>query len=143
MKENICKAFAEVNDILLHSEKEIQEKIPNNIKELIKNNIDTNYRIEIDYSKSINEQKLLNETRDILVMIYRDYLCSEQERKEIIEKNNQYKKEIEERYDITKFFEQRKQKNVSDIGDNLPIEVKEPKWYKRLFDWIKRRIRKK
>lgn len=130
MKENIRKAFAEINDIILHSEIEIQMKIPYKLKKLIKDNMDINYDIKIDYAKSINEQRLLSETRDILAMIYRDYLCKE-ERIEY----TQNTKEIEKKYDITKIFKNEKQDNTLDTV--LTLELDKKKYYESVMQFMK------
>ena len=89
MKEDIYKAFSEVDTILEYSNEEIRNKIPNDFILLIKNNKDINHKLVLDEKKPLNEQKLLIETRQILALIYRDYLCSEDERKELIRVNNQ------------------------------------------------------
>ncbi len=142
MRENIRKAFAEVNDILKHSKKEIQDKIPKNVNTLIENNIDTNYDIKIDYSISINKQTLLPETRDILAMIYMDYLCKEEEKFELINKNNQYRKNNEQKYDIIRIFKQRQQDNIIEDTKQLQVDVKSNTWYKNIVIFIKKILRK-
>ena len=72
MKE-INKAFAEVSSIIKHMDKEMYVKIPKGFIGLIENYKDKEYKVNIDYTKSINEQKLLQDTRVILALIYRDY----------------------------------------------------------------------
>ncbi len=86
MEEGTTKqAFREVYDIIRHMEDELSEKIPKSFKEILKENMDLAYPVKIDYGKSINEQELLHETRIILSLIYRDYLCSPEKRKELME----------------------------------------------------------
>ena len=141
MKENIYKAFSEVDTILEYTSDEIRNKIPSKFKKLIKSNKDINYRFIIDEQKSLNEQKLLVETREILALIYRDYLCSEDERSELIKVNNQKLEEINQKYDIQNIFEQRKnQASVNDEKNKeiLPVVSNEEKWYKKIFYFIKR-----
>ena len=133
MESNIYKSFSEVIDIIEHSEKEIQQKIPDKLKQLLRENKDANYILDIDYSKDINEQELLQETREILAMIYRDYLCSDEEKKEIIEKNKMAIDELQEQYDISKIFEQRKQKDNMQEGENALIATEKTSWYKRII----------
>ena len=140
MKENIYKAFSEVDTILEYSSEEIRNKVPNNFKKLIKNNKDVDYKLVLDEKKPLNEQKLLIETREILALIYRDYLCSEDERKELIIANNQKLEEINEKYDIQNIFEQRKNKVSIDNRNEemLPIAINEEIWYKKIFNFIKK-----
>lgn len=140
MKEDIYKAFSEIDTILEYSNEEIKNKIPNNFKQLIKNNKDINYKLVLDEKKSLNEQKLLIETREILALIYRDYLCSEDERKELIRVNNQKLEEINKKYDIQNIFEQRKNKTSIDNENEemLPEIINEERWYKKIFNFIKK-----
>lgn len=152
MKKNIKKAFAEVNDIVMHSETAIQEKIPSNINKLIKDNMDTNYEIQIDYSKNINDQELLSETRDIMAIIYRDYLCDERERIELIEKNKQLLEEDEKKYNITEIFNQKKQNEIVNKTKSLQVIKKKRRWHENMMQiireilnkirWKKRRCKK-
>ena len=140
MKEDIYKAFSEIDTILEYSNEEIKNKISNNFKQLIKNNKDINYKLVLDEKKSLNEQKLLIETREILALIYRDYLCSEDERKELIRVNNQKLEEINKKYDIQNIFEQRKNKTSIDNENEemLPEIINEERWYKKIFNFIKK-----
>ncbi len=140
MKEDIYKAFSEIDTILEYSNEEIKNKIPNNFKQLIKNNKDINYKLVLDEKKPLNEQKLLIETREILALIYRDYLCSEDERKELIRVNNQKLEEINKKYDIQNIFEQRKNKTSIDNENEemLPEIINEERWYKKIFNFIKK-----
>ena len=140
MKEDIYKAFSEVYTILEYSNEEIRNKIPNDFILLIKNNKDVNHKLVLDEKKPLNEQKLLIETREILAVIYRNYLCSEDERKELIIVNNQKLEEINKKYDIQNIFEQRKNKTSIDNENEeiLPEIINKEKWYEKIFNFIKR-----
>lgn len=145
MKENIYKAFSEVDTILEYSSEEIRNKVPDKFRQLIKNNKDNNYKLILDEHKKLNDQKLLIETREILSLIYRDYLCSEDERKELIKINNQKLEEINEEYDIQNIFDKRKNKvsTEDDINkETLPVVINEEKWYKKIFNFIRKLIKR-
>lgn len=145
MKENIYKAFSEVDTILEYSSEEIRNKVPDKFRQLIKNNKDNNYKLILDEHKKLKDQKLLIETREILSLIYRDYLCSEDERKELIKINNQRLEEINEEYDIQNIFDKRKNKvsTEDDINkETLPVVINEEKWYKKIFNFIRKLIKR-
>ncbi len=145
MKENIYKAFSEVDTILEYSSEEIRNKVPDKFRQLIKNNKDNNYKLILDEHKKLKDQKLLIETREILSLIYRDYLCSEDERKELIKINNQKLEEINEEYDIQNIFDKRKNKvsTEDDINkETLPVVINEEKWYKKIFNFIRKLIKR-
>lgn len=145
MKENIYKAFSEVDTILEYSSEEIRNKVPDKFRQLIKNNKDNNYKLILDENKKLKDQKLLIETMEILSLIYRDYLCSEDERKELIKINNQKLEEINEEYDIQNIFDKRKNKvsTEDDINkETLPVVINEEKWYKKIFNFIRKLIKR-
>ena len=119
MVNTINQSFSEVYDIILHLEKELYNKIPQKFIQMIEQNRDADYEFNIDYSKNINEQKLLPDTRVILSLIYRDYLCSPEERQKLIKKDElvlkQYEKNLQEKYNTENLF---KNKNTSNIKEN-------------------------
>lgn len=75
LKNNsINNAYAEVYDIILHLNNNLKSKIPSKFIEIIKENRNMNYSVNIDYSKKIVEQNILYDTKVILSVIYRDFL---------------------------------------------------------------------
>ena len=127
------QAYSEVYNIINHFEKELYDKIPQSFINAIEKNRDLNYKVNIDYTKTI--QELLRETRVILSLIYRDYLCTDEQRKEIILND---KKELNEKYEIN--FEEIKNKrkktyDTTEMEDKQLVKIEE-KWYKRIFNKI-------
>lgn len=127
MENTINQSFSEVYDIVMHLEKKLYNKIPNSFIQMLKENKDENYKINIDYSKNINEQSLLRDTRIILSLIYRDYICSEEKRQELIEKDQieikEYEDKLKEKYDVNNIFENRQKEKVQE--QTQMIEYKE------------------
>ena len=72
-----AQALAEVYDIINHLEPNNYRKIPEDFIDFVKQNKDNNYNTKIDFSKSINDQNILHETKVILSIIYRDFICDE------------------------------------------------------------------
>ena len=149
MRCNMAKAFSEVNDILLHSEKEIQDKIPQRFYEIIRSNMDLEWKIKIDYSKDINDQEILKETKTILAIIYRDYLCSEIEKNAFVEKNRlalleRHRKEQEmfvKGNNNLKIIYETKLINSDKPIVNVPVVIEDKKWYEKFYEWIRRKIK--
>lgn len=106
----------EVYDIIYNMETELFNKIPKVFINILEKNRDINFNSNIDYSKSINEQELQRETRIILSLIYRDYLCSENERKKLIEQDNaelrQLEQELYEKYNPDNLFKNKQNVNI-------------------------------
>ena len=133
MTNTINQSFREVYDIIEHMEKKIYNKIPIQFIEMLKKNMDTNYYFDIDYSKKLNEQKLLKDTKIILSIIYRDYICSEEEKRRLREKDRldliKYENELREKYNPNNIFKTKKSDVIESSSNNSEytemIEYKE------------------
>lgn len=140
---NINQVLSEVYIILRYSDSNLINKIPIKFISMVNKFKDPSYKIQIDENKSLNEQKLLPETRQILALIYRDYLCDEKEREELIKKNNKKREEMNNTYDIKNVFEKRSN-NIKEINNEEQlIVVKQEKWYDKIFKFFKNIFRKK
>lgn len=80
-------ALKEVSDILENTDEELLNKIPANFIEFIHENMNPNYKSNIDYNVDIDKQQLLYETSAILSLIYRSYWATEEEKKYLAEKD--------------------------------------------------------
>lgn len=80
MENNYNKALKEVYVILNNIDEEEKNKIPKETLELIEENMDKQYDFKIDKNVKISEQKLLNETKGLISVLYSKYICSEEER---------------------------------------------------------------
>ena len=145
MKKEYKMALAEVNQILIYTEEDIVSKIPEKFKKFIEDNMDQNHIIKIDKNKSLVEQDIMNETKQILALIYRDYICSKEERENLILQEQQERQRIEkekqEKYniDFEKRNENKKSKNIEEeleTEETSLIEYKEEKWYEKIINKI-------
>ena len=85
------RAYVEVDEILKKLPKEEFERIEKNFINIIRNKKDKNYIFKLDYSKDIEEQNILKETRAILAYVFLNYLGTEEENRII---NQKFKKDI-------------------------------------------------
>lgn len=76
-------AYTEINVIIKNLPKEMQEKIPEDIRKTIEYNSDKNYYFTFD---SFEKTELLEDTKKILSVLYTDYFATENERKVILAK---------------------------------------------------------
>ena len=112
MEKKYREAFSEISEIIKLMPESLRKKIPNDFINNIELNKDNEYNPII--KEPIEEQKLKRETEIILGIIYRDYLCSYEERKKLKEKDN-----IELRKIIQKKDEEaRKKYDVNNIFNN-------------------------
>ena len=144
MEDTYEKACKEVIELLKYFPRESVEKIPKEELELYKKNMDNTYEYEVDKTKPFNEQKMLDKTKAIFAIIFRDYWASEYQRERILAK---------EKYDLQKLEEERRKKyNPDDIFKDKEIKdtqlkqedesksmilVNEEKWYNKIFNKIK------
>lgn len=68
-------ALAEMDAILKFMSEDLLDKIPNSFLNFIKQKKSKSYIVNLDLELSLKEQNLLKETRIILSLIYRNYLC--------------------------------------------------------------------
>lgn len=143
--KTLGKAYKEIYEIIKHSAKEIQEKIPNKFLNVIKSAMSKEYEPNIEYSKNINEQNLMPETYAIMAVIYRDFICSKEKRVILLEDEKRDLEKIEEErrelYNPDNIFKNRnKKENVDEntgIGDANIIEYKET-IFKKIINGLKR-----
>lgn len=98
---DLKQAFKETYVVLNTLDRKSLNKIPIDLINLIKNNMDTEYNFKVDYSKNLTEQDFSNTTLGIISIIYSKYLCSEEEKKKwetydnfVLEKQEELKSKI-------------------------------------------------
>ena len=106
------EAIVEVLEILENSDENIYKKVPNKLIEFWQRNKSTTYKPNLDHNKSLNEMNLKQKTKDIITMIYLNYLCGENEKETIIntlKKNEEnYQIMLREKYNPDNLFKNRK-----------------------------------
>ncbi len=117
MNNTYENAYKEVFVILQELNEEEYNKIPVDVIETIKNKMNKEYEVKIDFDKNIKKQELLPKTRAILFNLYRDYCASKIDKEKIIklQEKERMLKELQkkEKYG-TDVFENRKKKNKKD-----------------------------
>ena len=107
-KENYKKALKQVYMILKSLGKDIIDKIPIDMLNFIEENMDKDYFFVLDENIELEEQELMDETLGIISLIWRDYLCSDEERKKLqaedSERQKQFENEQRKKYNPDKIF---------------------------------------
>lgn len=104
------KRLVEVDEILNYLPKEDLEKIPEDIRQLIKNNKDKDYIWKYDETKSLKEQNVSRDTIAFLSYLNMEYLLNDKQ-KEFMEKLHEInEKKLEEekskKYNSNNLFKQ-------------------------------------
>lgn len=117
MENNYNKAYKEVLEILKYMSDGDVNKVPKDMIETFEVKQDKNHIFEVDTEKSIEEQNLLEETKDILANIFRDYWATEEQKQKIIARENFEREKLElekrEKYNPDKIFEKKEEKEES------------------------------
>ena len=113
-------------------------KIPSRFKEFVKSEKSKEFFPNI--KEPIENCELREETIIILALIYRDFLCNENEKKELKERDaeelKKIEKEIREKYNPEDIFK-KEEKNEDNHQETGMIKYKEQSFIKRLFEKIK------
>ena len=147
MENDYGKIFAEVLDIINNSEKEVKAKIPEKLYQQFEKNTDKSYKVNIDYSREDWDNNISEETKEILAFIYRDYIVSPEERKELIKEETELEKqkelELREKYNPDNLFKNKhkeinkeieKENETAIVQYHESILTKIKKWFMRIFN---------
>ena len=148
MKKEYSEAFSEVNEILKLMPIELINKIPFEFRRIIEEEKSKEYFPNIQ--EPIENVNLKKETIILLGFIYRDFLCSVEEKNRLQELERRQLEELRKEAhsntsEKTNYSELLSHINTSNSQKNQNIErekvsliVQEKKWYQRIFDLIKK-----
>ena len=132
-------AATEVLSILEYLPQNEVNKIPDKFKEFLRQNSISDYNPKFDYSLGLDKIELKHKTKLLLAMIYKDYLCSEEERLEynkiLYQNEENYQKHLREKYnpdDIFKKANSRQDASRAEFTENNTslIKYEESIWEK-------------
>lgn len=148
MQEQYLKAFSEVEQIIALMPEGLQKKIPEKFKNILSTWKDKNYVPFIQ--EPFEECNLMEETKIILAVIYRDFLCNEKEKEEIKLRDSQqlqeYEKELREKYNPDDIFKNKKNNQIkieeTQSEETAMVEYIEKNFLQKIFDKIKHLFKK-
>ena len=150
MKEEYREAFSEVEQILKLMPTNLSNKIPTKFKNIISLEKSKTYIPQI--SEPFEECELKEETKIILAVIYRDFLCSKEERAELLERDRykllEFEQELREKYNPDNLFKNKKHDSIEatykKTTENLSLaQYKKPSLFKRILEKITRFFKRK
>ena len=128
MEETYRNGLAEVDMILNYADEESLSKIPENLKQFIKEN-KSDYTTKINPEKDLKDQDLLYETKVILSVLYRDYWASQDERKQLLEEEKAELIDIEnrknEKYNYNDLFKNKNSEIETNVKEIKSLVVKQ------------------
>ena len=133
------KAFTDLSIIIKMMPKYMQNQINHKFINLIEQNKDINYISNIKPNVPIKYQKLSETTQALMALIYRDYLCNEEERNELLTAENEAIKKIEDenrkKYEIN--FKKTNKNLYSESVSNTLIEYKKETFITKIINKIR------
>lgn len=131
--------YVELKEILKYTDKSITEKIPQKVLNKI-NSVNSNgYKFKYDINKDLNEQDILQKTKELLSGLYIKYCCDEATAKRLTEKCKLNDEIAYKQYEI-KWDKKDKQKKIEDTVENdavTDLVVKKQGFFAKLFNKIK------
>lgn len=94
--EESAKAYREIYEILKYVPKSEFEKLPTEFINFIERNMARTYDYKVENIQDFEKQEMLEETRIILAILYRDYWAEPEKKQEIITRDKKQIKEKEE-----------------------------------------------
>lgn len=148
-------AFKEVNEVLLHTDIELTNKIPLKFRKFLEENMNKEHNFCIKENHSLEQQGISKEAENILALIYRTYWATPREKEEFIKKDaeerrlneeklnnifsNRQINKIEKQYNPEEIFKN-KQNNIKEINkeETQVIKVEDTNIIKKIIGKIKR-----
>lgn len=133
-------AYAEIDEILNLLEDDYRERVPKKVRDFFKEEKMKDYHPEIDIEKPLIEQNLKRETMVLLAILNLNYWCENEEEKQSffdeLDKNEEEKNELEEKYNPDNLFKKEKQIKILKEENTSLIEYKKTNMLKRVFERI-------
>lgn len=130
MINEYSEAVSETLEVLKFMEDELLNKIPLEVIRKLKQHRSTSYINKFDDAIEINFDQLGEKTKDILAVLYRDYIANEEEKIEfdkLLDENE--RKGDGENYTIKKF--EKKEANTF-----LPVAIEKKNFIQKIFEKI-------
>lgn len=111
--ENIeySNSLYQINEILKYMEPNLKARIPKKFISYFENNKSQEYNWNIDKSLPLEKQDLLPTTKEILAVLYKDFICDDVERVKLEKtlSNNEikYQEELRKKYNPDNIFKDR------------------------------------
>ena len=144
MNDVYAKAYTELYEILKNISENDLNKIPNEILMILEEKRDKGYEFKLQENIEFENQKLLRETKILLAILYRDYWATKEEKERITQKwkGDIIKSEEKKKIKYDELFKNKKEHIIEQKNDNnLPVEVKKEKLFKKIISFIKKYLK--
>lgn len=145
MKEiqEVNEIYKEVLTVLAYFDNDLIKKIPNNVfRKLTELAADSKVDFYIDTTKGLEEQNISEESKDLISLLYYNYVADENEKEELLkywnENENKYQEELRGKYNSDKIFQNKTpdKGNIS-LSNTAMIEYKKENIFNKIKNFIK------
>jgi len=98
-KPGMEQAMTELIQVLKHCNREVTDCIPKELYDFLEQYGDKEWKGNLDFSLNLNDMNLFRDTRVLLSMVYRDFLCSDEERMNLIDEERREAETMGESYE--------------------------------------------
>ena len=116
------------------------EKIPQKFINFLFENADNDYKPNINFYDDDWKNSVQDDTQAILALIYRDYIVSDDERKELLKEEQEDKlkreKELQEKYNPDNLFKKKTVEIQTPNNEVQLVKVNETSWFKKVLNKI-------
>lgn len=144
------EACVEVISILNQFPEEYYNKISKKFIDFLESNKSKSYKFKAKSLDQINKNELLHETQMILLIIFYNFLATEDEKKEMIEtlseNEKKYIEEQNEKYSYENIFKKEEKIENSaniELDSTLPVEYKKENLFSKIISFIKNIFKKR
>lgn len=143
--ENIeySNSLYQINEILKYMAPNLKARIPKKFISYFENNKSQEYNWTIDKSLPLEKQNLLPTTKEILTVLYKDFICDDIERVKLEKtlSNNEikYQEELREKYNPDNIFKdsQKPTEYVETQKENTEMATYKKSFFSKIISKIK------
>ena len=142
---NYSNVLTETSEILKYFDKSLLQKIPKKLIENIKTNVNHQYDFTYNVNKKLNEQEIMQETKDLISAIYLMYCCDKNEQQKLINicRENE---NLNTKIQVKELFADKKKEKIlienNEVTNNLPQKIETQYWYQILYNKVRNFINK-
>ena len=137
--QSMNRVLSEMKEILKYITKDMYNKIPDDIKNIINSYSSEDYEFKYDCSKDLKEQQISEDTKKFIGYLHYNYWADSESKKRIEDawkKNEEkYNNIFEKNSEIDKV--ELKNNEKSDIQEELSLVEKKESFFKRILNKIK------
>ena len=139
---NYNNAFSEVYTILNYLDSEDYKKIPTDVINVFDKNRNKEYIYEFDVNIDLAKQEMMVETKAILYNLFRDYLCTSNQKEKILkwqeDERKKNEKEKIEKYASKDIFENSKEIDKINTEEKENIQTEMIEYKESIFSRIRK-----